>query len=103
MIINIADRIKYLRDKYEITQTHLAKKLGISRSAVNSWEMGLSLPSLGNIVEMTKIFNVSADYILGLERQVTLDISELENDEREIIFKLVDCLKRKGAKPDNKS
>jgi len=72
----------------------LAKKLGISRSAVNSWEMGLSLPSLANIVEMTRIFNVSADYILGLEKKVILDITVLNNDEREVVFKLVECLKR---------
>lgn len=94
MIINIADKIKYLRDKHEMTQTLLAKKLGISRSAVNSWEMGLSLPSLANIVEMTRIFNVSSDFILGLEKKVMLDITELSNDEREIMFKLVECLKK---------
>lgn len=100
MVINIADKIKYLRDKYGITQTYLAKKLGISRSAVNSWEMGLSLPSLANIVEMKKIFNVSIDYILGAETQVTLDITDLDNDEREIIFKLVDQFKKKENKAD---
>lgn len=94
MIINIADRIRYLRDKCGMTQSYLAKKLGISRSAVNSWEMGLSLPSLGNIVEMTKIFNVKSDYILGLENQVTVDITDLNNEERELVFKLVECLKR---------
>ena len=79
----------------------MAKKLGISRSAVNSWEMGLSFPSLANIVEMARIFNVSADHISGLEKQVMLDITELDNDEREIVFKLVDCLKKKGEKNDN--
>lgn len=94
MIINIADRIRYLRDKCGMTQSYLAKKLGISRSAVNSWEMGLSLPSLANIVEMTKIFNVRADYILGLENQVMVDISDLTNEEREVVFKLVECLKK---------
>ena len=94
MVFNIADRIKYLRDKVGMTQTDLAKRLGISRSAVNSWEMGLSLPSLANIVEMTKIFSVSADYILTLTNQVTLDITTLENDEREVVFKLIECLKK---------
>ncbi len=94
MVFNIADRIKYLRDKCGMTQTDLAKKLGISRSAVNSWEMSLSLPSLSNIVEMTKIFNVTSDYILGLSNQVTLDVTALNNDEREAVFKIVDCLKK---------
>lgn len=94
MVLNIADRIKYLRDKKGMTQTYLAKRLGISRSAVNSWEMSLSFPSLSNIVEMTRIFGVSADYILGISNQLTLDISELDSEEQEVVFKLVDCIKK---------
>lgn len=95
MILNIANRIKYLRDKSGMTQTVLANRLGISRSAVNSWEMSLTTPSLSNIIEMVKIFNVSLDYMVGLTSQVTIDITELNNEEREAVFKLVSCLKNK--------
>lgn len=95
MVLKIADRIKYLRDKVGMTQTDLAKRLGISRSAVNSWEMSLSTPSLSNIVEMTKIFHVSADFLLASDDKMTVDISELSNEEREIILRLVMCLEQK--------
>ena len=95
MILKIADRIKYLRDKVGMTQTDLAKRLGISRSAINSWEMSLSTPSLSNIVEMTKIFHVSADFLLASDDKMTVDISELSNEEREIILRLVMCLEQK--------
>ena len=94
MILNIADRIRYLREKCGYTQTYLAKKLGISRSAVNSWEMSLSSPSVANIIEMTKIFNVSADYILSNSEKVTVDITELDNEQREIVIRLVECFKK---------
>ena len=95
MILKIADRIKYLRDKVGMTQTDLAKRLGISRSAVNSWEMSLSTPSLSNIVEMTKIFHVSADFHLTSDDKMTVDISDLSNEEREVILRLIMCLKQK--------
>lgn len=98
MIINVADRIRYLREKSGMTQTDLARRLGISRSAVNSWEMALSSPSLTNIVEMTQIFHVSADYILTLSSQVSLDITDLDNEEREVLFRLVACLKKDRAR-----
>lgn len=95
MIINIADKIRYLREKNGMTQTYLAKKLGISRSAVNAWEMSLSMPSLANIVEMAELFHVSADYLLSLTSQVTVDISKLTAEEQELIFKMVECLSKK--------
>ena len=91
MINNIGDRIRYLRDKAGFTQTYLAKRLGISRSAVNSWEMSLSSPSLSNILEMTQIFHVNADYLLSTSDKMLVDISSLTNDEKEIILKLISC------------
>ena len=96
MVVNVANRIQYLREKNGMTQTALAKCLNISRSAVNSWEMSLSVPSLANIIEMTKIFNVTADYILTLSDKFTLDITELDNEKREIVIKLVNCFKQDG-------
>lgn len=94
MIHNIADKIRYLRDKAGYTQTYLAKRLGISRSAVNSWEMSLSSPSVANIIEMTEIFHVSADYLLSISDKLTVDITSLKSEEQEIILKLVACFEK---------
>lgn len=93
MISNIGDKIRYLRDKAGFTQSYLAKKLGISRSAVNSWEMSLSSPSLSNIIEMMEIFHVTADYLLGTSDKMMLDISDLSTEEQEIVTRLVNCFK----------
>ena len=41
----IADKIKLLREASHLTQTELAKKLNITRSCVNAWEMGISVPA----------------------------------------------------------
>ena len=94
MVLNIADRIRYLRDKTGMTQTYLAKRLGISRSAVNSWEMSLSSPSLANIVEMMQIFHVSADYLLSSSDRMLTDISSLPGEEQEVILKMISCLQK---------
>lgn len=92
MITNIGDKIRYLRDKSGFTQSYLAKRLGISRSAVNSWEMSLSSPSLSNIIEMMDIFHVTADYLLGTSDKMMVDVSKLSSEEQEVIIKLVNCL-----------
>ncbi len=93
MILFIAERIKTLREKAGLTQTQLAKRLGISRSAVNSWEMSLSTPSSIYLVELSRIFGVSTDYLLSLDDRVKIDISDLNEQEQEIIIKTVDYFK----------
>lgn len=87
----IADRIRELREKNGYTQSVLAKKLGITRSAENAWEMGINIPSAQNIVELSKIFKVSTDYILAVDHQETIDISSLTNEEKAIIYSLLNC------------
>jgi len=94
MILQIADRIRYLREKNGMTQTDLAKRLGISRSAVNSWEMSLSAPSIANIVEMMQIFHVTADYLLSTSERILVDITDLSDKEKTIILQLVDCFEQ---------
>ena len=85
----VADRIKQLRTSNNMTQADLAKKLNITRSSVNAWEMGISIPSTTYIVELSQLFKVSTDYLLGLSNNITLDVSMLNNREVQMLYELV--------------
>lgn len=89
MVLKIAERIKSAREKNNLTQADLGKKLGVSRAGVNAWEMGISIPSTKNLVELTKILNVTSDYILGIDDCERVCIDELSYDEKQIIYNLV--------------
>lgn len=89
----VAEKIKYLREKNNLTQSALAKKLNVTRSSVNAWEMGISVPSTALIVDLAKLFQVSTDYLLGLNASATLDISSLNDKETMIIYELVEYFK----------
>lgn len=93
MILFVEDRIKSLREKSGMTQTQLAKRLCVSRSAVNSWEMSLSTPSSIYLVKLSKIFGVSTDYLLSLDDGIKIDITDLNEHEQEIVMQLVDYFK----------
>ncbi len=92
----IAERIKFLREQKSYTQTELAKKLGITRSSVNAWEMGISVPSTQYIVELSNIFSVSTDYLLGVERTSSIDTSGLTEQDIEMVYRLAEYLKSKN-------
>lgn len=96
----IANRIKNLREKGQLTQADLAKRLGITRSSVNAWEMGISVPSTQYVVELARLFQVSTDYILGVEASASLSIAGLTEDDVQIVHLLVDHLHTKNAAKD---
>ena len=56
---------------------------------MNAWEMGISVPSTTYIVELAQLFHVSTDYLLGLEQNSSIDISELNDTEIKIIYELI--------------
>ena len=89
----ICDKIKMLREKSGMTQTELSRKLGVARSGVNAWEMGISIPSTQYIVEIALLFGVSTDYLLGLNTTASVDVSGLNNREIASIVELIECLK----------
>lgn len=95
MVHNIGERIRYLRDKFGYTQTYLAKKLGISRSAVNGWEMSIATPSLANVIELARIFKVSTDYLLCLDDRFFIDTTSLTSEEREAVMRIIECFSAK--------
>ena len=80
-----------LRESCGWTQSELAKRLSITRSSVNAWEMGISVPSTQYIVELAGLFKVSSDFLLDIDSQITVDISKLEADEQAIVINLVQC------------
>ena len=66
-MIEIGKRIRELRLAKKLSQTELAKLIKTTQDTVSLWELWKSYPSLDYIVELTKIFNVSSDYLLGIK------------------------------------
>ena len=93
----IADRIKFLREQQKMTQTELSKRLGITRSSVNAWEIGISVPSTQYIVEIAAIFKVSTDYLLGVSATVTLPVADLSEQDVHMVYQLLDYIRKKNA------
>ena len=64
IFMDLAERLQDLRKKAGYSQEQLADLLGISRQAVSKWEASQGKPETDNIIKLTEIYHVSADYIL---------------------------------------
>ena len=59
------EKIKEKRQALGMSQEYLAEQLGISRQAVSKWEMNKSQPTMANLRELAKIFQVDLNYFVG--------------------------------------
>lgn len=90
----IAERIKELRERNRWKQADLAKQLNVTRSSVNAWEMGTSVPSTPVVVDMAKLFKVSTDYILGEDHTATISVEGLDNREVGILVETANMFRK---------
>ena len=92
----ISDKIKKLRDSYNINQVELAKELGVTKQCVSNWENDNILPSIEMLIKLSKYFNVSTDYLLGLSSKLTINVDGLtENEIAHLKFFINDLKNRK--------
>jgi len=63
--VKVNERIKGLRQKYGMPQEELAEKCSVSRSTVQRWEKGLTVPDITQATSIAKTFGVSASFLIG--------------------------------------
>lgn len=75
MIYSVGKMIKGLRTKHGLSQEDLAEKMNnrfgsnINKGMISKWENGLGDPRLETVRHLSMLFNVSLDYLLGLEKE----------------------------------
>ena len=96
-----ADRIKALRESRGWTQAELARRMNMTRNGINSWEQGLSMPSPQSLVDLARLFSVSTDYLLGVEKHNTVNVTGLDEKDVALIAQLAERLRSAAKKNEN--
>lgn len=65
--MTLADKLKEARKNAGLTQVELAEKLCVSRQAITKWESGKGIPDVENLKMISKVLNVSIDFLLDEE------------------------------------
>lgn len=63
------ERVKMMRNLRGFTRTEFAKKLGVSTALVSAYEVGKREPSIKNLIALTQVLNIGADWLLGTSPQ----------------------------------
>ena len=93
--MNLADKILELRKKKGLSQEELAEVLNVSRQTISRWEVGTALPDAINLVQLSKVFEVSTDYLLNEEYNSDNDLPsvkenvKLERDKSDLKVSLI--------------
>lgn len=88
------EKIKELRIAYGISQVELARRLGVSKQCVSNWENDNVQPSVEMLIQIARFFNVTTDYLLGLDGNDTIDVSGLTEEQKAILKQLINDLSK---------
>lgn len=91
----LSKKIYELRLSFGWTQVQLAQKLGITKQTVSNWENDNIQPSIDMLVKLSKIFNVSTDYLLGLTPTNSINVDGLPTEFVSHIVQIIDDYKAK--------
>lgn len=95
-MVELADKIKRLRKQKNLTQKQLAEMIGVKNTIISFYEVGDRIPSPEIIVKLASVLHVSTDYLLGLDKKESIDVSDLKESDRDLIRSLFDSLREKN-------
>lgn len=90
MVFDFGCRLRELRLNKKLTQTQVARRLNLSKTTISGYENNIKTPSLDVLTQLSILYGVSSDYILGLENRNMLLIDGLTDKQREILDLLLD-------------
>ena len=82
--MKLAEKLFELRKEKGWSQEKLAEQINVSRQSISKWESGQVLPEIEKIIEISKIFQVTTDYLLldeNSEKSSTAVILEEDKDK----------------------
>lgn len=103
-------KLKYYREKLNLSQAELSKKICISQQSISAYENGTREPDLKTIDIICNFFNITSDELLGRNTFINepiaiaastkdgIDLSDVSDEDKEAIMRFVEMAKNKNKK-----
>lgn len=88
-ICDFGSVLKHLRKSHNLTQVELGQRIGLSKAVVSKYENGMGYPTFDVLIQIADFFGVTTDYLLGVARGKTVDVSTLTDTQIETIHRII--------------
>lgn len=87
--MEFAEKLIALRKSRELTQEQLAEQINVSRQSISKWESGQVIPEVEKIVELSKVFDVTVDYLLKPSEidELSVKTEILEQQQKQMLVR----------------
>lgn len=85
MVFDFGCRLRELRLMKKMTQSQVAARLGLSKAVISGYENNIKTPSLEVLAQISLLYGVSTDYLLGLDNRNMLLVDGLTESQQEIL------------------
>lgn len=99
---NFGEILLNLREKKGLTQNQLAQRLGLQNSTISKYETAVNPPPALMIRKIAKVFDVSSDFLLGLETAGTISLHGLTDEQTRIISDLTELFRLQNSSLKNR-
>ena len=82
-------RLKKLRESKHLSQDDLSKRINKSKSVISGYENNVKTPPLDVLISLSLIYNVSLDYLVGIEKKEMVSIENLSKRQKNLIYNLL--------------
>ena len=81
--------LKQLRKSHGLTQEGFGAKVGLSKAVVSKYENGMGYPNFDTLIHIADYFGVTTDYLLGVAKGKTVDVSDLNDTQIETVQRII--------------
>lgn len=93
--MDFGNKLKELRLQAGLTQKQLSERIGVTKSVISFYELRERTPSPDILIKLSNVFHVTTDYLLGIEHERVLDVSDLTSEQIEVIETMINTLRSK--------
>lgn len=89
---SLGERLKEVRESRNLSQAAVAERIEVTNAAISAYELNTSTPSLETFIKLALFFNVSADYLLGLDKRNIVRAKILPQEQQKKILTLLNIV-----------